>query len=162
MVITRRILSPQSLNLLDISGCLQSTSPFWDVRFPYHQHRHYDLTPSWKPLSAPSLLPSKLRRSILIFGAPAQHAVTVGVTAKRWLHDQNPDGNVDGDKQKPLLSPLHCKRKKTPSILKIIDVQDSDTVFKTQLWLFISLKIFIKKRYMYIFIKVFFKTNLFI
>ena len=37
----------------------------------------------------------------------------------------------------------------------------SDTFFKAQLWLLVFTKIFIKKWYMYIFMKVFFKINLF-
>lgn len=51
----------------------------------------------------------------------------------------------------------------TPSIFVkevVLDNDTSDTVCKTQLWLIVSIKIFIKKWYMYTFIKVFFKTNL--
>ena len=50
----------------------------------------------------------------------------------------------------------------TPSILKNKVILDSDTVSKILLWLLVFIKIFIKKWHMYIFMKIFFKTNLFI
>ena len=50
----------------------------------------------------------------------------------------------------------------TPSILKNKVILDGDTVSKVLLWLLVFIKIFIKKWYMYIFMKVLFKTNLFI
>ena len=49
---------------------------------------------------------------------------------------------------------LHTKKNKV--------ILNSDTVSKVLLWLLVFIKIFIKKWYMYIFMKVFFKTNLFI
>jgi hypothetical protein len=51
---------------------------------------------------------------------------------------------------------------RTPSILVKEVVLDNDTVSKAWLWLHFSIKIFIQKWYMYIFMKVYFKTNLFI
>jgi hypothetical protein len=50
----------------------------------------------------------------------------------------------------------------THSILVLEDVFDYDTVFKTQLWLVFCKKIFIQKRYVYTFMKIFFKTNVLI
>jgi hypothetical protein len=49
----------------------------------------------------------------------------------------------------------------TPSRLIKNVILDSDTVSKAKLWLLIFIKPFIEKRYMYMFMKVFFKTNLF-